>query len=279
MSPVPPAFSPVLHHDGSVHTWEALPASTASLVRFRGRGVFETLLAHRGRPVAFDAHWERLQRGATILELVPPAGQDVRKAVGETLEAACLPADGGARLRLVLLDDAPSGFFVEVTPLEPVEPSIRMVTLPYCRNERSALAGIKSLNCGESLVALAWAGQHQAQEGLFTNTSGHVCEGIWSNLFCLDGKTLLTPSLSSGCLPGVTRQTVLQLARAAGMDVREENLSPADLPAMDALFLTSSLKGIQPVDTLDGHTYSASRPPALTQLQADYARWLDEVEW
>jgi branched-subunit amino acid aminotransferase/4-amino-4-deoxychorismate lyase len=137
------------------------------------------------------------------------------------------------------------------------------------RNERSALAGLKTINYGENVVALRLAGADGADEALFGNTGDKLCEGTWSNVFLYRDGTWRTPPLTSGCLPGVTRALVLELFRELGVPVKDVVIPLSELPFSEAAFLTSSLREIQPVSAIDGR--ELPEPSDLPRLRAAFA--------
>jgi branched-chain amino acid aminotransferase len=132
--------------------------------------------------------------------------------------------------------------------------------VPWRRNEFSPLSGVKTTSYAENAVALAWAQDRSATEALFLNTGGDLCEGAVSNLFLVHQGTLLTPSLRSGCLPGITRSLIIDLCPQLDVPCLEKALTPADLAAASEVFLTNSLKGIFPVETCDNRPLSAPGP-------------------
>ena len=104
-------------------------------------------------------------------------------------------------------------------PLPDWPPATAVVTVPWPRNERAALVGVKTISYGENVVALAYARERGAGEAIFANLAGNLCEGTGTNVFVAVGGRLVTPPLSSGCLAGVTRDLLLEL-----LDVVEEDL-------------------------------------------------------
>ena len=124
---------------------------------------------------------------------------------------------------------------------------LNCVARPWPRNERSALAGVKSTSYAENVVALEWARQRGAGEALLANTAGNLCEGTGSNVFALLGGRLVTPPLSSGCLAGVVRSLLVEGGLAS-----EEDIPVRALADVEEAFLTSSTREVQPIDRLDG---------------------------
>ena len=125
---------------------------------------------------------------------------------------------------------------------------ISVVTLPFTRNEKSALKGLKSCSYAENLVALRWARERGAGEGIFFNNRGELCEACTANVFVkIDGQWH-TPTLDSGCLPGVMRQMVLE----NDPSIRESHISREDFARAESMFLTSAIRGIVFVSSCDG---------------------------
>ena len=93
-----------------------------------------------------------------------------------------------------------------------------MVTVPWPRNERGALAGLKTTSYAENVVALAEARRRGGTEAIFANLAGHLCEGTGSNVFYVVDGELRTPTLASGCLAGVTRALVLEWCGGVEVD-------------------------------------------------------------
>ena len=221
-----------------------------------GDGVFETIKVIGGRPFALRRHIERLHRSARGLGLDVPLGETrLRAAVDKVLTAAGLDT---ARLRITLTGGvAPPGsgrgtagptLIIAVAPLDPWEPDTTAVTVPWPRNERSAVAGLKTTSYAENVVALAEARKVGATEAILPNLAGNLCEGTGTNVFVAQGGRLLTPPLLAGCLAGVTRALLLEQLP----DADEENVPMTALAQADEVLLTSSTRDVQPLRMLDG---------------------------
>jgi branched-chain amino acid aminotransferase len=225
-----------------------------------GDGVFETCKVSDGEPFALTRHLRRLNRSLSLLGL--PAADDarIRAAVAQTLAAAGrLPL---ARLRITVTggvgplgSDRGAGgstVVVAVSPASPWPDRISVVTVPWTRNETSAVAGAKTTSYAENVVALQAAHERGAHEALLANTRGRLCEGTGSNVFVAVGDRLLTPPLASGCLGGITRELLLEWAAQEGLSVAEEDLPLDVLDTAADVVLTSSTRDVQPVSVLDG---------------------------
>ncbi|MGA0899612.1 MAG: aminotransferase class IV [Luteolibacter sp.] len=220
-----------------------------------GLGLFETLLAVDGQPMHVNRHLSRLSNGIQRLGWKMPR-HDLLMAMCELLEQNQLQ-QGRARLRLGLtagsgpIDDLTIGenacCWISAAALAPVAKSLKLGISPWRKNEHSALRGLKCASYCENLMALDWARTQGLHEVIFLNTEGYLCEAATANLFLVKNGTLFTPCLESGCLPGVTRELVLEIA---GEIALEKPLCLDDLEAADECFLTSATRGVMPASAV-----------------------------
>lgn len=236
-----------------------------------GHGAFETLRAYGGRPFALRLHWQRLEQSCHILGLACPSSELFADAMRETLIANDLAE---ARVRFTVSGGVPQPGGLPTTPtlvctavpVVPVAPAEAVVTSPWPRNERSPISGAKSLSYGENLVAMNYARQRGAGEAMFANTRGELCEGTATNVFLVRDGTVVTPPLTSGCLPGVTRALVLRLCHEHKIPASEQAICSSALSDSDEAFLTSSLREVQPISSVDGVPLSESGGPFTRRL-------------
>ncbi|MCX6853389.1 MAG: aminotransferase class IV [Verrucomicrobia bacterium] len=238
-----------------------------------GDGVFETLVARQGRPFAVREHWQRLVNSCEIMGLTPLPLEDYLAAIEAVLKANQL---SDARLRVTLTSgDGPLGsdrgngpktVFVTAVPLKPWPPTEKVCLVPWTLNENGPLAGAKSVSYGGNVRALALAKSKDCGEALMANTRGEVCEGTGSNVFLVLQGRLVTPPLSSGCLPGITRDFVIRACLASGISCDEEALPVSALAQCEEAFLTSSTRDVHPISELDGR--SLITPGPITQKVA-----------
>ena len=221
-----------------------------------GDGVFETIATVRRTPFALGRHLDRLRRSAAGLHLDVPVGDDdLRGAV-----AAVVASHGGdheLRIRVTVTGgpgplgsgrgDAGPTVVVAAAPLGTVAPAAVVAVVPWPRNERGALSGLKTTSYAENVLALHEAHRRGADEAIFPNTAGDLCEGTGSNVFVVLGDEIVTPPPSSGCLAGVTRALVLE----AGLAVERPVPMATFLGASEA-FLTSTARAGQPIAVIDG---------------------------
>jgi branched-chain amino acid aminotransferase len=244
-----------------------------------GDGVFETLRVYGGVPFAWRRHDERLRRSAAGLGLTVPPGEELRAAAEAVIEANGLTE---ARLRITVTGgpaplgsergDAAPTVVVAASPLGPPPPPAAVVTVPWSRNEGGATAGLKTISYAENVRALAWAQARGAQEAIFANTRGDLCEATGSNVFVVHADALRTPPASSGCLEGVTRALLLELAGRLGLAVDADTPLPLDaLARADEAFLSSSTREVQAVALVDGTPLPRAPGPVTERLAGAFA--------
>jgi branched-chain amino acid aminotransferase len=223
-----------------------------------GDGVFETLRVYAGTPFAWTRHYERLCHSGRGLGLAIPTNDVLRSAANAVLEANGLRE---GRLRITVTGgpsplgsergDAPPTVIVAATEMTQWPPTEVVATAPWPRNERGATAGLKTISYAENVRALAYAHERGANEAIFLNTRGELCEATGSNLFLVIDGTAITPPADSGCLLGVTRALVLELARQHGIPGQERPLPAGALAEAEEAFLTSTTREVHPIATAD----------------------------
>ncbi len=226
--------------DGELTTHPMVSAENRGLLV--GIGVFETLKMVYGHVEMLERHLGRLQRSWSQ---IGPGTLDmdlIRSGVGE-LHSAKAHHNRLARLRITVTEcrDQPS-ILITLVPVQPWPETTTCVVLPWRRNEYSPVVGIKTTSYAENVLGLKWAQEHGFSEGLFLNNAGELCEGATSNVFLVQDGAVLTPAESSGILPGIVREVLLENGWA-----HEARVSLSDLESADEVFVTSSTRGVHPV--------------------------------
>ncbi len=258
-----------------------------------GDGVFEGMRALRRRIFRLDDHMRRFAASARAIALELPGGiEAVRAALFETLRASgrddayirVIASRGDGALgvdptscqvpRLLCIVDV-----LRLYPPEKLEAGIDLITSSYRRPPADVLdPRVKSLNYLNNALAKLEARQRGADEALLLGLDGRVAEASVANVFALREGALLTPPAVDGALEGITRRSVLELARAAGISAREQSLGRIDFFAAEEAFLTGSGAGIVPIRSLDGRALGAGRPgPVYRQLHAAYLAAVDRL--
>ena len=260
-----------------------VPRGKASISAFDrgflyGYGLFETVRSYGGCVFRLDRHMARLMHSAEELGLASQLDAvELEQAVYRTLEANKLL---DARIRLTVaagegereLAPPTSGKITIMVAAEKLtlpshiyQQGIRAAIVSTRRNSQSPLPAIKSLNYLEGLIARAEAAALGADEAIMLNDRGYVSECSSSNIFLVVTGKLLTPSLESGILPGVTREAVLELAHELGIEAMEGDIPPSDLVRADEVFITTSVREIVPVVTVDGRPVGLGKPGEVTK--------------
>ncbi|HUR78279.1 MAG TPA: aminotransferase class IV [Acidimicrobiales bacterium] len=242
-----------------------------------GDGVFETMLCYPDTGLAFAAeHLRRLRSSAAGLYLAVPYDDDaLLRAVRDVIESE--PSGAGCvRVRVTVTGGAgPLGsdrgsaeptVIIAAAPQKPWPATSTLAPVPWPRNERGALAGLKTTSYAENVVALQAAHAAGADEALFCDTQGNVSEGTGTNVFAVIDDRLVTPPLTTGCLAGVTRHVVIDsygaAERAFGLD---------DLARASEVFITSTTREVQAVcEVVDIATWPNSPGPVTEAAHTAY---------
>lgn len=245
--------------------------SRSSLYRY---GIFTTIAVRDGDLFLWEKHWRRLTGDAAKvgLHLSDHPEETTKKALYDSLN------DGGiedGRIRITFSDERPSEIWPGPEPEQKISlhiivgenrpvPSPFMLTVsPYQVNSRSPLAGVKSCNYLENILAINEAKDRGFHEAVRINERGHITGGCMSNLFWLKGDRFYTPMLSTGCLPGTTREYVLE-----NLECEEVEAEIGELETADAIFLTSAGLGVVAVNEFDGRSLAGQDHP-IVQLWRD----------
>ncbi|HEX3425721.1 MAG TPA: aminotransferase class IV [Acidimicrobiales bacterium] len=240
-----------------------------------GDGVFETIALRHGRGFAVGPHLDRLARSAACLGLARPDRQTLADAVDATLAANPVIEWGAIRITYTS-GPGPLGSgrgesrpttVVAVRPTAPFDQLAEVITVPWPRNERGALAGVKTTSYAENALALADAHRQGATEAIFANTRGNLCEGSGTNVFVVLNGELVTPPLSAGCLAGVSRALVIE---RCGLNVEQRDVPIELLYVADEAFLTSSTRDVQPIRSVDGRALASCPGPVTEEARRAY---------
>ncbi len=240
-----------------------------------GDGVFEAIKIVDGQPFALRRHLERLLVSARPLGLAIDLDV-VRAGVADVL--ATDVARGPRAWLRITVTAGPSGMakgaapiaptvMVATAPMAPWGPSANVVVVPWCRNDRGALTGLKTLSYLENGMAVRHAFAHDADEGIFANTRGNLCEGSGTNIFVVHDGRLVTPPISAGCLAGITRGLLLEWLQ----EVVEADLPIDVLETCDEAFLTSTSRDVHPIGAVDGRRLADAPGPHTAAAMAVFA--------
>ena len=238
-----------------------------------GWGLFTTVRIVRGEAFAYERHWRRLEKDAAIIRLpMPYSGPKVRVHLQDVIRANRV-SEGCARIYLVYNQ---VGFWrseeampqvdliIYTSPLPEYREPVRLAVREQGRHSTAPLAGVKSISWLQNVWAVAEAQKEGFEEVVLLNERGEVAECTAANIFVVRGEKIFTPPLTSGCLEGVTRGILFEIAPEAGLSVTEQTLKPEDLYGADEVFISSTNRNIIGVGEIAGNKI-ASAPGSVTK--------------
>jgi len=272
--------------DGRLFPQEEAKVSVFDHGLLYGDGVFEGIRSYSGRVFKLQEHIDRLYESAKAIALQIPINQEeMQEALYNTLKANNLK-DSYIRLvvtrgvgklglehtkcktpSIIIITD-----FIELYPSRLYEVGIDAVTVRTIRNHFEALnPRIKCLNYMNNILAKIESLNAGAMEAIMLNAEGYVAECTGENIFVVKHGELLTPPVNAGILKGITRDTVIELARKGGINVMEELFTRYELYTADECFLTGTAAEIVPVVKIDGRLVGNGKCGRMTQsLLAKY---------
>lgn len=267
-------------HNGTLHPADEPVLRLDNRAFHFGDGLFESIRVVGGRPCFMDAHWARLATGAALLSITQPAGFDRQRFEEAAMALIQRSGVSSGRLRFTLYRGGggyyrpatDQGFYaMELKPLpDPhhvLNPHGLMVDIwPEMRKPVNELSRHKTLNCQYYIMAALWSRARGLDDCLLQNERGNIIESSSGNLFIVSNGVLYTPSLSDGCLGGVMRAQIINLALANGIKVYECSLNPQNLLAADELFFTNAIQGIRWAGAYRTKRYTHKMAGALTEL-------------
>jgi branched-chain amino acid aminotransferase len=240
---------------------EPLTGTTVDLATSSARlgvGVFETIRVENGRPLLLHLHLERLAEGCRLVGLdVPPPAELVLERAASLLAGLSLGA-----LRLVAVD---GGLLIDARTWSPDHGATVRLVLGHSvtRLDASLLCRVKSISYLENVLLAREAQTRAAWEAIAANQHGRLADGSRSTLYVVQSGLAVTPPSWDGALPGVVRRVLL----AAGL-VSEHALTPKDLVAAEAVFLTNALNGVVPVHQVENGLPKNTDHPAIVNALA-----------
>jgi branched-chain amino acid aminotransferase len=265
----------IFHNDRIVPVDEArLSPGQAGLLN--GWGLFTTMRIFQGEAFAYERHWQRLGKDAGRIHLPFPFDPgEVRRQLGELL-AANHVVEGTARIYMIYNrvgswqsdERMPEVDLILCTAALPAySEHTRLGVAENGRHAASPLAGVKTTSWLNNVWHLDEAQKAGWTEVILLNERGEVAECTSANIFCVKDGKIVTPPLSSGCLEGVTRSVLLEIAPHAGVPLSEKTLKMDDLYAADEVFITSTNRSLLGVSEIAGHKYPAVMGPVVHKLE------------
>jgi branched-chain amino acid aminotransferase len=250
-----------LLHNGTILDAHEKSVSAGQVGYLNGWGVFSTLRVADGVLFAFERHWERMHRDAAKVHV--PFPQDPAEMKAPLLRLVEANSAWNSTLRVMVVRNR-GGMFEGpdlgreydvlgfTKDMNPWGTQVRLGLKANARHAASEFSGCKILSWSHNLTWYEEARQRGLDEMLLLNERGEVSECTSANVFAAFGGEVFTPPLNSGCLPGVTRELLLDVVRVPGISVKERTLMPADLARADQVFITSTTRDLLPATFIDG---------------------------
>jgi branched-chain amino acid aminotransferase len=275
-------------HNDRVLLLEQVRLSPGQAGLLNGWGIFSTLRIYDGVPFGFERHWERLRRDAERINLPLPYDQElVRKALSRLLQANDVK-DGCLRIYFVYnrigiwcsQEKMPATDLIMYTVDLPRRPGpVKLGLLEHGRYAAHPLAGVKVTSWLENVWAAENAHSRGFEDMVLLNEHGLVAECTAANIFLVHGGKVSTPSQSSGCLAGISRQILLEIALSSGVPIEERDVTVEEMWTADEVFIASTTREVQPVGSIEGHEYELAPGPVTNRLArsfTDYVRSYSE---
>lgn len=255
------SIHPYVLQNGEIREAAAPSLFAGQLGLLSGWGVFTTIRVVDGALFAWERHWARLSRDAKLLNVAMPGDaaaieRSLRKLIEKNEALNCTLRLVAVRNGGGLWEGPSSGFPSDVIGLTAASKrwpeSVRLGIQPHGRYAASDFTRAKVISWAHNL---RWAERAQEQgfdEVILLNEFGRVTELTSANIFAAFGNEVATPPTSEGCLPGVTREVLLEMAPVEGISVVERTLALDDLYRADGVFITSTTRGLLRVREIDG---------------------------
>ncbi|TAM84258.1 MAG: class IV aminotransferase [Acidobacteria bacterium] len=248
-----------------------------------GWGVFTTIRIYHGRPFAFERHWKRLSSDANRLRI--PVGRQpetILEHLSRLIDANHVQ-EGCGRIYFVynrvgawISDETmPEVDLIMYTADLPkrIGP-VRLAIQSYGRYAASPLAGVKVTSWLQNVWMLDQALRRSFDEVVLLNERNEVSECTAANIFCVRKREVVTPPLSSGCLPGVTREVLLEMGEQTGLSIEEAPLETEDLYGADEVFITSTTREVQPVSQIEDRKIEQVAGPVTQLLAGTFSQYV-----
>jgi branched-chain amino acid aminotransferase len=249
----------LIYHNDRIVPLAETRLSPGQMGLLMGWGVFTTLRIYEGVPFAFDRHWHRMARDAERLGITLDYQQDAVWDAIVKLAAANQRPEGAARLSFIknhggLWADAPgcpaTDLLIFTRELSAWPAAHKLLLVPDAIFSHSKLAGAKMLSWVQNAGTLERVHKEGFDDALLLNEHGQLAECTSANVFLVRGREVFTPPLRSGCLPGITRDALIEVIPSVGYKLQEQDLTPADLDSAGEVFISSTTREVAGVGSV-----------------------------
>jgi branched-chain amino acid aminotransferase len=250
----------ILHND-KIYEASSQVLSPGQVGLLSGWGVFSTLHVSAGVLFAWERHWARMKKDAALMRV--PLSADPNQVQRRLLELVEANQAYDSTLRVAVVRNCggiwegpsngrPSDLIALTADLKEWGAGVKLSSVEQARHAANMFAGTKILSWAANLTWVEEAHERGFDEVILLNERGEVSECTSANVFIARGDKVWTPPLSSGCLPGVTRDILLRDIHVPGYEVAEKTLLPSDVEQADDIFITSTTRALLPVLEIDG---------------------------
>ncbi len=276
---------PFVFHNDRVLPLAEVRLSPGQAGLLNGWGLFSTLRVYEGLPFAFERHWERLTRDADRTQIPLPHGPTAtRKAIHQVIAANRVLA-GCIRLYFIFnkvtiwhSDEAvPTVDLIIYSTDLPIRVGpTQLALMANGRHAANPLSGTKVTAWLNNVWHAEQAHLQGFDDAVLLNERGEVSECTAANIFCVRNQGVSTPPSSSGCLRGVSREILLEVASAVGVTIREQAISVSDLYGSDEVFITSTTRGVQPVARIADREFPNAPGPLTQRLAGLFSEYVKD---
>jgi branched-chain amino acid aminotransferase len=272
----------ILHND-EIHDAADKVLSPGQVGLLAGWGVFSTLRVTSGVLFAWERHWARMQRDAQLLRVPFPNDPDYMHSRLMRLVAANQVSEGTLRVVVVRnrggIWEGPGARELDLVALTTDRKDwgegARLAVHPQARHAGSRFSGVKMTSWAQNLTLLEEAQCRGFDEVILLNERDEISECTSANVFVARGGETWTPPLDAGCLPGITREVLLEEVCVEGISIGERALRLEDLEAADEVFITSTTRDLLPVLAVEGRRVHR-RGEVRERLQRAFRQYLEE---
>jgi branched-chain amino acid aminotransferase len=269
-----------IFHNDKLLTIDEVRLSPGQAGLLCGWGIFTTIRISRGEAFAYERHWRRLEKDAGLIRLpMNHTAAKVRVHLHDVIRANNV-MEGCARIYFVYNQigfwqgeepQPPVDLIIYSAPLPQYREPVRLALRSHGRHAASPLAGVKSISWLPNVWSVAEAQKEGFDEVVLLNERGEVAECTAANIFIVKNRKISTPPLNSGCLEGVTRGILFEIAPEAGIGIAERSLRPEDLYTADEVFISSTNRNLIGVGEIAGNRIAAAPGPVTHQLEELFA--------
>lgn len=255
-----------------------------------GDSIYEVTLTYQGKPFLVEEHLDRLWHSADGIGLsIQMKREELTRIIHEGARKLGLerqyiriiitrgigdlgldPALGEEQTTLILFKELPA------LDTALYEKGVTLFTSEVLRNPKKSMdPSVKSGNYLNNVLAIKQAREAGAYDAVMLNTKGYVTESTSANIWMVLGESIITPPLEAGLLGGITRQKVMELGKAQGFDIKEQNFTVDTLKSANEVFITSSTREVLPVTQVDNQVIGLGVPgPKTKELHKHYKTFI-----